>query len=78
MKRFVALSMPSALLLAFLLGLLTFPADAAETTARQVKLWNLESLKKTPPAVWGAKKGLTQEVYYEGEPLAGKPTRVFA
>ncbi len=40
--------------------------------------WNLANLKKAPPATFGATKGLVQEVYYEGEPLGGKPTRVFA
>ena len=35
-------------------------------------------MKKAPPATWGAKSDLIQEVYYQGEPLAGKPTRVFA
>jgi len=40
--------------------------------------WNLESLKKTPPATWGVKTELVREVTYEGEPLAGNPTRVFA
>ena len=40
--------------------------------------WNLSVLKQTPRATWGAKNGLLQEVYYEGEPLAGKPTRIFA
>ena len=40
--------------------------------------WNLSVLKRVPPATWGAKTGLVQEVYYEGEPLGGKPTRVFA
>ncbi len=39
--------------------------------------WNVEALKKAPPATWGAINGLVQEVYYEGEPLNGKPTRVF-
>lgn len=38
----------------------------------------MEALKKTPPATWGETKGLVREVYYEGEPYKGKPTRVFA
>jgi len=40
--------------------------------------WHLKTLQKTPPATWGAKSGLVQEVFYEGEPFDGKPTRVFA
>lgn len=46
--------------------------------ARFTGPWNLEALKKVPPATWGQQSGLVQEVYYEGEPLGGKPTRVFA
>ncbi len=40
--------------------------------------WNMEKLAEPPPATWGTKDGLVQEVFYEGEPLDGKPTRVFA
>ena len=29
-------------------------------------------------ATWGKQTNLTQEVYYEGEPFQGKPTRIFA
>src|SRR5262245_50331237 len=45
----------------------------------QVGPWDmpaLRSMKVTP--TWGEVAGLTREVYYPGEPLAGKPTRVFA
>ena len=40
--------------------------------------WDLAKLKQTPAATWGERKGLVQEVFYEGEPFRGKPTRVFA
>ena len=40
--------------------------------------WDLDHLKQPPKAEWGAKQELTQEVWYEGEPFQGKPTRVFA
>lgn len=40
--------------------------------------WDMPRLKTPPEATWGAKSGLVQDVYYEGEPLDGKPTRVFA
>lgn len=40
--------------------------------------WNLAALKEAPRAEWGEKKGLAQQVYYQGEPWAGRPTRVFA
>ena len=41
-------------------------------------LWDLAALSHAPTAEWGERKGLVQEVYYAGEPLNGKPTRVFA
>jgi len=47
-------------------------------STRQTGTWNLPRLQQTPPATWGAQTGLVQQVYYEGEPLNGKPTRVFA
>jgi len=56
----------------------TAAAAAQPPAANSAGPWNLEVLKKVPQATWGAKSGLVQEVYYEGEPLGGKPTRVFA
>ena len=41
-------------------------------------LWDMHHLLEVPIATWGERKGLVQEVYYEGEPLDGKPTRIFA
>ncbi len=41
-------------------------------------LWDMTDLSKPPHATWGATKSLVQELYYEGEPYLGKPTRVFA
>lgn len=40
--------------------------------------WEMDRLGVPPAAVWGMRTGLVQEVYYEGEPLGGRPTRVFA
>lgn len=40
--------------------------------------WDMAKLAVPPKADWAAKAGLTQEVWYEGEPFAGKRTRVFA
>ena len=40
--------------------------------------WDIAALRQPPHADWGAREGLVQEVWYAGEPLAGKPTRVFA
>jgi dienelactone hydrolase len=38
----------------------------------------MAALKQTPAADWGSRTGLVLEVYYQGEPYRGKPTRVFA
>ena len=38
----------------------------------------MAALKQAPAAEWGMRTGLVQEVYYQGEPYHGKPTRVFA
>ena len=40
--------------------------------------WNLDAPKAAPKVTWGARTGLVQQVWYEGEPFQGKPTRVFA
>lgn len=56
-----------------LAGCVTQPA-----AIRRAGPWNLDELSKTPAVTWGATTGLVQEVYYQGEPLNGKPTRVFA
>jgi len=53
-------------------------ASAAEPAARTVGPWNLTALAEAPPATWGETIDGTQQVYYQGEPLNGKPTRVFA
>lgn len=42
------------------------------------RLWDLQALSQAPAVTWGASTGLVQELYYEGEPLLGTPTRVFA
>ncbi|WP_406699948.1 alpha/beta fold hydrolase [Singulisphaera sp. Ch08] len=54
------------------------PATAEPAERRFTGPWNLESLQQPPQATWGAESGLVREVYYEGEPFQGKPTRVFA
>lgn len=40
--------------------------------------WDLGRLSKVPAVTWGTTSGLVQELYYEGEPLNGKSTRIFA
>lgn len=52
------------------------PATAPLTAAG---LWDVARLLGSPPASeFGATEGLTRQVWYEGEPLAGRPTRIFA
>ena len=51
------------------------------TTPRQAHStgpWNLATLYRPPTATWGTRTNRIQEVYYEGEPFHGKPTRIFA
>lgn len=63
---------------------LAFAALAAVMGCTTVSLqkatgpWSLSELSRTPQASWGATNGLVQELYYEGEPREGKPTRIFA
>jgi dienelactone hydrolase len=47
-------------------------------TAQNTGPWDLRTLDRVPVAQWGSRTGLVQEVYYEGEPFQGAPTRVFA
>jgi dienelactone hydrolase len=62
-----------------LVVLLLFPArECVFAAAPEQDLWNVSTLSKTPAAAWGATADLVQEVYYEGEPWQGKPTRIFA
>ena len=44
----------------------------------QVQLWDMERLGKVPKYEWGKEQGQIREVYFEGEPFQGKPTKVFA
>ena len=59
------------------LALLTDCASAPQISQHHGP-WDLTALKQTPATTWGARTGLVQEVFYEGEPFHGKPTRVFA
>lgn len=68
-KRLIAL-FPIFLLL---LGCQTSPHRRAYTGP-----WNTQKLGATPKVSWGTRSNLVQEVFYEGEPFQGKPTRVFA
>ena len=61
-----------------LASLVFLPACSTVPTTRQAGPWDLRALGTAPGVAWGATTGLVQELYYEGEPWQGKPTRVFA
>jgi len=61
------------------LGLALCSGCVTTPSARRVAgPWDLSVLHQTPGAEWGVRTGLVQEVYYQGEPYQGKPTRIFA
>lgn len=70
--------LPAIQLALTLIGILFLSACSTVPTKHQAGPWNLAELSKTPSVTWGSTTGLVQELYYEGEPLQGKPTRVFA
>jgi dienelactone hydrolase len=40
--------------------------------------WSIKDLQTPPQIQWGERSNCVQSLYYQGEPLNGKPTRVFA
>jgi dienelactone hydrolase len=65
----------------FLIVFLFLSSAHSETVIDAGSLWNADDYLTNPPkATYGEKQAglLVQEVYYEGEPYQGKPTRVFA
>ena len=73
MKRRVA-----ALLIALILALGTGSPTHAGAPSPPSPWPAKELLAAPPPHEWGTADGLVQEVWYEGEPLQGRPTRIFA
>src|SRR5438477_743747 len=69
MKRPLVLVLPLILLAACV---------SVPKTSRHIGPWDLSALKQLPTVQWGTRTGLVQEVYYQGEPYRGKPTRIFA
>ena len=61
-----------------LFALILAGCATSHRSAQNTGPWDLKKLAQTPNVEWGAKSGLSQEVYYQGEPYHGKPTRVFA
>lgn len=72
MKPAIHLDSSRAALTAWILLLVAVISPAGETGP-----WNLPDLQKPPKAEWGPENERTQEVYFGGEPLRGKATRVF-
>ena len=62
-----------AIALALFVGCTTAPK-----AGRFAGPWDLKALPAVPAATFGPRTNLVQEVYYEGEPFQGKPTRIFA
>jgi dienelactone hydrolase len=53
--------------------------SSAEASKPMTGPWDLEALQTAAvKPEWGEVAGRSREVYYHGEPLVGKPTRVFA
>jgi dienelactone hydrolase len=66
-------------IVALLLGMAAVSATAAEPARRSATgPWDVEALKRAPSVEWAEPSGKARGLYYAGEPLDGKPTRVFA
>jgi dienelactone hydrolase len=63
---------------ALLVSLLWLTSCASLSPRGDTGPWDVRALSETPAVSWGPTNGRVQELYYEGEPLKGKPTRVFA
>jgi dienelactone hydrolase len=65
--------------LAFILLSLSLPGCQTTHEARRNSgPWDLDDLQRAPKFEWGVKTEVVQELYYQGEPLEQKSTRVFA
>ena len=62
----------------WLVGLSVLLAATAAGAAESTGPWKVDELKQTPDATWGETKDDVQQVFYQGEPFEGHPTRVFA
>jgi dienelactone hydrolase len=68
-----------AVVVLFVLGPAFLPASGEEARKPATGPWDVKALKAVEvKPEWGETVGKSREVYYPGEPLAGKPTRVFA
>jgi len=60
------------------LTLVAVLAGAAVAGQRNTGPWDLEALVRAPAVEWLEREGTLRSLCYAGEPLAGKPTRIFA
>ncbi len=60
------------------LAVLALVVGCATAPRRHSGPWDLPALSEAPGVEWGTTNGLVQELFYTGEPLNGKATRVFA
>src|SRR5258708_7659562 len=70
--------MKKLLLFLYLALTLMVGCTTAPKAGRFAGPWNLTALHAVPMATFGPRSNLVQDVYYEGEPFQGKPTRIFA
>jgi dienelactone hydrolase len=63
---------------AFSAGFALFLAVNVASAVDPSGLWNLRDLQEPPQVQWGERSNCVQALYYQGEPLNEKPTRVFA
>lgn len=66
------------LIAGYVMGLLAVILLWGSAIAEKVGPWDTDKLSRPPRAEWGEVKDGVREVYYEGEPFEGHPTRVYA
>src|SRR5436853_5495719 len=66
------------IMLASALTIFLYVGCATQRASRLSGPWDFTELSTAPAAISGTTNGLVQELFYAGEPLNGKPTRVFA
>jgi dienelactone hydrolase len=64
--------------LVLLISLAQFVCAAKDATPRYTGPWDLAELRRAPAVTWLKDTGTLRSLTYPGEPLHGKPTRVFA
>ncbi len=65
-------------IVSLLLAVLLTGCVSTSRSHRVAGPWDLSLIRHAPTVTHGQRTGLVEELYYEGEPRNGKPTRVFA